>query len=145
MIWEGTRYQYDSDSNVVDSARTNISYRWVKVQGIDIPHTGKLLFSDELLEGDTIEKDLYFELLGGSGLGHFNNLKAYFRLYTISEEYYQYGKSFAKQSFSIDYSMFVEPVSVFSNINHGDGIFAGYGQCVDSVFILNERLYCCKS
>jgi len=30
--------------------------------------------------------------------------------------------------------MFVEPVPVYSNINNGYGIFAGYGQCIDSVF-----------
>jgi hypothetical protein len=135
MIWSGTQYEYDPDSNIVDSVKSLLSYRWVQAPGIIIPYTGKLLFSDELSEGDTIEKNLYFtQNRGGPGLGQFNNLRAYFILYTISEEYYRYGKSSVDQNFSIDYSMFVEPVPVFTNINNGIGIFAGYGQCVDSVF-----------
>ena len=70
----------------------------------------------------------------GSGLEKSDNLMAYFKLCTISEEYYLYGKSYTEQHNSIDFSMFVEPVSVFSNINNGEGIFAGYGQCIDSVY-----------
>ena len=79
--------------------------------------------------------DIYFaKKIGGSDPEHFDNLKAYFKLSTISEEYYLYGKSYVEQSEAIDFSLFVEPVSVFSNINNGYGIFAGYGQCTDSVF-----------
>ncbi len=133
MIWVGTRYEYDADSTITDSSKTKAAYGWG--DGINIPRSGKLLFSDELVENDTIEKNLYFRKdMYGSGLGGSDNLKAYFKLCTVSEEYYLYGKSYAEQNFGIDYSMLVEPVPVYSNVNNGEGIFAGYGQCIDSVF-----------
>ena len=136
MIWEGTRYEYDMDNNIVDSVKTlGSGASYGLGQGIVVPYTNMLFFSDELLEGDTIAKDIYFaKKIGGSDPEHFDNLKAYFKLSTISEEYYLYGKSYVEQSEAIDFSLFVEPVSVFSNINNGYGIFAGYGQCTDSVF-----------
>ncbi len=136
MVWEGTRYEYDMDSTIADSVKTYGKVRdYGQGQGIIVPYTGKLFFSDELMEGDTIERDIYFaQKIGGTDPASFNNLMAYINLCTISEEYYLYAKSYADQSFAIDFSLFVEPVSVFSNINNGYGIFAGYGQCIDSVF-----------
>lgn len=133
MIWEGTRYEYDADSNIVDSVKTKATYGWG--EGLNIPHTGKVLFTDESFEGDTIERKLYFRKhMPYSGLEDFDNLMGYFKLCTISEEYYLYAKSYSEQHNSIDWSVFVEPVTVYSNINNGLGIFAGYGQCIDSVF-----------
>ncbi len=104
-------------------------------QGFVVPYTGKLFFSDELTEGDTLERDIYFaQKIGGSDPRVFSSFNSiYLKLCTISEEYYLYAKSYADQSFAIDYSLFVEPVSVFTNVHNGYGIFAGYGQCVDTV------------
>jgi hypothetical protein len=116
MIWLGTRYKYDIDSNIVDSVKTMVAYG--RGDGINIPHTGKLLFSDEFMDGDTIKKDLYIPKdIYGSGLEKSDRLMAYFRLCTVSEEYFLYGKTITEQHNSIDFSMFAEPVSVFSNIS----------------------------
>ena len=124
---------YDADQNIVDSIKTKAAYGWG--DATMIPHTGKLLFTNEFFEGDTIEKIIAARKhMPHSGLGEFDNLKAYFKLCTLSEEYYLYAKSFVDQHNSLDFSMFVEPVQVFSNINNGEGIFAGYGQAIDSVF-----------
>ncbi|MBN1183799.1 MAG: DUF4249 domain-containing protein [Bacteroidales bacterium] len=136
MIWVGTYYVYDDDGNIIDSIKTKTGYG--QGEGINIPSRGKLLFTDEFLEGDTIEKNLYFDKrMYGSGLENYDNFKVYFKLCTVSEEYYLYGKTFAEQHNSIDWSAFVEPVTVYSNINNGEGIFAGYGYCIDSVFYSN--------
>jgi len=129
-----TRYEYDTEGNIVDSIKTNVAYGWGR-EGINIPHTSQLLFTDELMEGDTIERNLYIRKdMYGSGLGKFDNIVGYFKLCTISKEYFLYAKSYTQQYESIDWSVFVEPVTVFSNINNGEGIFAGYGQCIDSVY-----------
>ena len=133
IMWEGTWYEYDADSNIVDTVKRKVSYGGG--QGINIPASGKFLFTDELFEGDTIEKTLYFRKnLYGSGLEGSENVKAWFKLCTVSEEYYLYGKSCAEQNNSIDWSIFVEPVTVYSNVNNGVGIFAGYGYCIDSLY-----------
>ena len=138
MVWVGTRYEYDGNGAITDSVITyGMARDYGQGQGFMVPYTGKLFFSDELMEGDTIERDIYFaQKTGGPDPRSFHHLTAYIKLCTISEEYYLYAKSYADQSFAIDYSLFVEPVSVFSNIHDGYGIFAGYGQCIDSV------LYC---
>lgn len=134
MNWLATSYVYDTEGNVIDSIQTKVAYGWGS-EGINIPYISQMVFSDELMEGDTIEKNLYFyKDMYGAGLQKYDHLMAYFKLCTISEEYYLYAKSYTEQYNSIDWAVFVEPVTVFSNIKNGYGIFAGYGQCIDSVF-----------
>ncbi len=51
----------------------------------------------------------------------------YFALRTVSEEYYLFHSSFARQyNADITGNLFSEPVFIFENVNNGYGIFAGY-------------------
>lgn len=135
MIWVATRYVYDADSNIIDSVKREAIYG--RGDGFNLPgyNSGRFLFTDQLMDGDTIEKNLFIRKdMYGANLGRYDHLMAYFRLCTISEDYYLYARSYTEQHSSIDYSMFSEPVSVYTNIQNGEGIFAGYGQCIDSLY-----------
>ena len=87
----------------------------------------KVCFSDKLIDGEEYELVILLdkELLKG---------KTYFKLYSLSREYYLFAKSrFPKSKNHND--PFAEPVQVYSNIQNGVGIFAGASVSVDSSIV----------
>lgn len=92
-----------------------------------IYHYKKVCFSDKLMDGEEYELVILLdkELLKG---------KTYFKLYSLSREYYFYKKS-VMQSFDSQLDPFAEPVQVYSNIQNGVGIFAGASVSVDSSIV----------
>ncbi|MDF1547869.1 MAG: DUF4249 family protein, partial [Bacteroidales bacterium] len=105
------------------------------MEGID-----GIVFSDKTINGEnydlklSVSDERYDEsFLNDPNFNFIDYEKTtYFRLYTISEEYYKY-----LQSLILYYSKvgnpFTEPVHVFSNINGGYGIFAGAAVSCDSI------------
>ncbi len=83
------------------------------------------LFSDELFDGrkytHTIEATIYKHSKNKD-----STIKLYLEVKHVSEAYFLYKKSFGLQENS-DGNPFAEPAPVYSNIESGLGIFAGYG------------------
>jgi hypothetical protein len=92
-----------------------------------IYHYKKICFSDKLIDGEDYELVILLdkELLRG---------KTYFKLYSLSREYYFYKKS-VMQSIDSQLDLFAEPVQVYTNIQNGVGIFAGASVSVDSSIV----------
>jgi len=91
----------------------------------DSGFTGKyLVFTDELIKGNAV--NFTFEItkvgIGGRTQDCKNTIVVY--LYTISKEYYQYVKSYNMQQ-KVNEDLYSEPIQMFSNIDDGQGIFAG--------------------
>lgn len=89
-----------------------------------------ILFSDELINGQSVQLKLLAKVNEETGMFP----KVVGELRTVSENYYQYYTSLARQQESKD-RPFTEPVSVFSNIENGLGIFAGFSTYRDSVTV----------
>ena len=87
----------------------------------------QVCFSDKLIDGEDYELVILLdkELLKG---------KTYFKLYSLSREYYFYKKS-VMQSFDSQLDPFAEPVQIYTNIQNGVGIFAGASVSVDSSIV----------
>lgn len=92
---------------------------------------GGVLFTDEDFDGQPTSLTFY-SLLSLNNEGHKGEVVGELR--TVSKSYYLYHTSLARQIANKD-RPFVEPVSVYSNIENGLGIFSGYAQYRDSVSI----------
>ena len=91
-----------------------------------------ILFSDDAIENQLVQLQLV-AVLNELEAGQFPKIIGELR--SVSENYYQYHTSLARQEESKD-RPFAEPVSVFSNIENGLGIFAGYSVYRDSVTVV---------
>lgn len=97
------------------------------------------VFSDELFNGGnyslsfTIDKG-YLDYMFNQ-MPSVNDEKPYLlvELRSISREYYQY-QTTLESYWNADGNPFAQPVQVFSNINNGFGIFAGFGKSSDTLF-----------
>jgi len=87
----------------------------------------QVCFSDKLINGEEYELVILLDkkLLKG---------KTYFKLYSLSMEYYLFIKSLNMRP-KPHYDPFAEPVQVYSNIQNGVGIFAGASVSVDSSIV----------
>ena len=63
-----------------------------------------------------------------------------FNLFSISKDYYLYLQSWSKQADSKG-DPFSEAVSVYTNINKGVGIFAGFNKSTYSILARNNNYY----
>ncbi|MBN2777107.1 MAG: DUF4249 family protein, partial [Bacteroidales bacterium] len=62
----------------------------------------------------------------------------YYKFRSISKEMYDYRKSLIKHVYNQqtgDVQLFGDPVPMFSNIKNGLGVFAGYSEVFDSLFV----------
>jgi len=97
----------------------------------DIDKSG-VLFTDEGFNGQLIS--LQFDaLLDKTIAGEFPKIVGELR--TVSNSYYQYHTSLSRQLDNQD-RPFAEPITVFSNIENGLGIFAGFSVHRDSVTVI---------
>lgn len=64
----------------------------------------------------------------------------YIKLHSISKAYYDYAISFYKQKLA-EKDFYAEPVSVYSNIEGGYGIFAGYSTSEVKIKYVNGKVY----
>ena len=96
----------------------------------DIDKSG-VLFTDESFNGEltTLQFDAVLDKMKA---GEFPKIVGELR--TVSTSYYQYHTSLSRQLDNQD-RPFAEPVTVFSNIENGLGIFAGFSVHQDSVIV----------
>lgn len=89
------------------------------------------IFTDELIESNSVEFNFYDSYLNNDTTGHvinsnygdFYNYSIY--LSALSPEAYYYLNS-SNAQINNNHDLFAEPVQVYSNIENGLGIFAGY-------------------
>lgn len=91
-----------------------------------------ILFSDEDIDNQMVQLELIAKI-NELEAGPYPKIVGELR--SVSENYYQYYTSLARQEESKD-RPFAEPVSVFSNIENGLGIFAGFSVHRDSITIV---------
>ncbi len=98
---------------------------------IDDFFDNEAVFDDVLFAGETLEIDFgYYDFLFGS-----NSLaQVYIRLSSVSENYFRHHKTFRKAETVDGGNPFQEPVLIYSNIQNGIGIFAGYSTSVWPLF-----------
>ncbi|MDA3930353.1 MAG: DUF4249 domain-containing protein [Prolixibacteraceae bacterium] len=96
------------------------------------------IFTDELTEGNEVEFSFYDEYINNDTTGHLININnGDFYRYSIylsslsPEAYYYFNSSNAQINNNQD--LFAEPVLVYSNIENGLGIFAGYTTSLHTV------------
>ncbi len=130
FVYNNTLSLYSSDPNA-------FSDDWYLDKG--------LLVNDNLLNGK--EYSLKFFAYGGYYYSMYDefgnpvepdNIKAtyYVSFYSVSKGYYLYYKSLSKHLEAQD-EFFMEPVQVYTNVENGFGIFAGYSVDIDSAKIQN--------
>ena len=102
-----------------------------------------IVFSDILFQGDTTEISVSFVrpclyLYGQPSVCEFDLI---IYCLSISKEYYLYRKTLYKHLFSQQTNIWdgaIEPVQMYSNINGGYGVFAGYSLYVDTIYSNNK-------
>ncbi len=96
-----------------------------------------IYFSDDLFDGQTYQLKVNVErpyLYEEPPFFIVNSAQIDYRLKSISEELYLYERSRTEQSFS-SFDPFAQPAQVFSNIENGFGIFAGYSTDTYSIVL----------
>ncbi len=98
-----------------------------------------LVFSDSLLDGDTITVNVLYRpnwvMYDGYSFTY-GSYKIKYRFRSISQQMYLFKKSLIKHLYNqqTDYiEAFGDPVQVYSNVKNGLGIFAGYTQIEDTI------------
>ncbi|MCF6242218.1 MAG: DUF4249 domain-containing protein [Bacteroidales bacterium] len=136
--WEtgnDTIISYTNSLNVYSSDPNAYSDDWGLGEGI--------LLNDELLNGEdylfkffAYSSSYYYYDEYGNSYPDENIISVTYVVYlnSISKDYYQYYKSLSKH-LEAQYEFFMEPVQVYTNVENGFGIFAGYSSDVDSVRI----------
>ena len=98
-----------------------------------------IIFSDELFNGEETNIPISFRYPcinsnSGGTIASDYSLVVYFL--SITEEYYLYRKSLYKHLFSQQTDIWngaIEPVNMYSNVNGGYGVFAGYSLITDTI------------
>lgn len=100
-------------------------------------YDGGLLLSDGGFDGQSVQRDFYGSLPGSFTNGQNRWTALYVELRHVSPEYYEYQADFpAHQSSQSEQQGFFrrDPITVFSNVEGGYGIFAGYATFRDTLF-----------
>jgi hypothetical protein len=103
----------------------------------DLKKPQYLLFNDKSFNGKKAKVDFYFQAAQRKGSQNvlLSDIIS-IQLRNVSEDYYKYRSSLLQSSFNnqedILYGM-GEPMNVYSNVEHGYGIFAGYNNSIKSL------------
>lgn len=115
----------------------------------------KFIFSDKLFDGKNAEVkflipsvigDLIFNIptwaydCSHIVINKTVSRKMYIKLYSCSEEFYLYYKSY-RTTIERGDDIFYEPVKVYSNVKNGYGILAAYNTYIDSSIIVRVRSF----
>jgi Domain of unknown function (DUF4249) len=96
-----------------------------------------LLFNDDLINGIsyTLKVNYYPPLYGSGGIANKPYKAVVIQFNSISKEYYQYKKKLLRHLATQNSSVFEpsEPTQMYSNIENGYGIFAGYCGVTDTI------------
>ncbi len=118
----------DYELNVYSTDPNTFSDDWYLNKGV--------VLKDDLFNGK--EYKLFFKAYRDFYDSNESTSVYYVKFSTISKEYYLYYISYAKHVNAQD-EFFMEPVQVYTNIENGFGIFAGYSTDVDSVVLENNQ------
>jgi len=96
-----------------------------------------ILFADHLISGKKYGLNIRVEHTNSYYYPDisFNDVDSsyiHFNLFSVTEEYYKYFKTFSMHRESRE-NPFAEPVQVFSNVENGLGVFAGFSSNSDSI------------
>lgn len=108
----------------------------IKAEGDQEYYPDYLLLSDELINGETVNLDINFFDRSSSD----RTLKIYLEFRAVSRDYYLYKKSLIRHlanQFPDIWDGTGEPAQLFTNIENGYGIFAGYTVDGDTVYKSN--------
>lgn len=134
----------DSDSSF-DRTRSDLFFD-VLINDIVIQNEGllnylpeKLIFSDELFRDQDYTLKINFRAFNSSFYedNRTNQIGLVIQLRKVSKNYYQYSKTLTRHlenQFSDIWDGVSQPAPVFSNVENGYGIFAGYASVNDTIF-----------
>ena len=124
-----------NDTVIIDRHFKEIAFSPVNDNNNQLSYfNGGVLFEDGPFDGQLISYSFPFKTSvhpDRQKLG-----KVFAELRAVSEEYYLYHNSLSRQKENPGIPPFTEPVTIFDNIENGQGIFAGYSTSMDSLSIL---------
>ncbi len=123
------------ESNMIFNGGTRSNDVIIKNEGFTGEFfTGGIAFSDKLFNGDTASIKIRFAY-------NANVDYVYIILRSVSENYYQYKKSYYRYTVNASNDIWntSNPVGLFTNIENGYGIFAGYSEVKDSIYTYSEN------
>jgi len=133
-------YTFEGE-NITRGMRLFSSDPIINAEGLDEFEPNDLIFSDEMINGQTYELKLnYFPYRQPPDIDY--SLIVKFR--SVSENYYKYSKALLIHRFyqeSNIWNGFGSPVPIFTNIEGGYGIFAGYSEDIDTISYVAPNKY----
>ncbi len=140
------RFWNDSSGNNPLEIVSLYSYSKIIKNEDILDYTPKIIiFSDSLFNGETKTIDfLYLPWWRGSSIGQesvsyfYGRYRLYYQFRAISKAMYNYQKVLIKHVYNqqtSDFSILGDPVSMVSNIKNAYGIFAGYSEICDTIFV----------
>ena len=130
-------HQYElnenGDTNIVQTTREELSFSPAINDNNTVANfDGGVLFNDEQFDGSTFGSR--FNISARIFPRRQRLGKTYIELRTVTEEYYLYFTSLSRQLENGDQPL-TQPVILYSNIENGIGVFAGYASMMDSLVI----------
>jgi hypothetical protein len=113
------------DDYISSSSNLRISSPNTFIEASILAPLNQLVFSNNTFEAGDQIVDIILDYYPKGNLTNWDSAQFNIQLHTISKAYYDYAISFYKQNQAAK-DFYAEPVSVFSNIEGGYGIFAGY-------------------
>lgn len=124
----------------------NSDYQFLLNEGIEPFSTPTLLFSDQLMNSGMLKLILHYDPMfhsGGSNSQFFPEHTLILDVRSISSDYYHFKKQFYLYERN-RYPEFVEgvvsPFPIYSNVENGLGIFAGYSNRSDFIIVEEEEI-----
>lgn len=134
-VSEDTTFQIFSNDNII----TSESY-YPSLLSFDAENPEYLLFNDNYINGEKHQlKVFYYPRQYDESDGRYINSQVIFLHFrSVSENYYKYKTSLLQHLYRQQGDILYgtgEPVNVFSNIENGYGIFAGYQEDTETILI----------
>lgn len=130
MYTQDTSYAWNEETFEEDTSKLAIYKNTVYLESNDpsvVILNNSTIFNDELFNGKN--KRITFK---GVGYSDKPSQRYYLKINALSEAYDNYERSY-ELYWNKDGDPFSEPVQVYSNVNNGFGIFAGFSAATDSV------------
>lgn len=119
---------FESDDIIIEN--------WLYLEGKEY-----IMFTDNLISGNTYKLTVRFYLdsygFDYDFVGNLDQMMIIAHLFSVSEAYYQYFKTYSMHRNAIE-NAFAEPVQVYSNVENGLGVFAGFSLDSDSIAVFSQ-------
>lgn len=129
---------YDQKYRIIGVAFRKNENQIINNENIIDYYPSSIVFSNELFTSNQQKIDMDFRSFVLDNIQYHQNSKLIIILRKISKEYYLYQKSYTLHRFfqsSDEIWGSPAPVKLYSNVQGGLGIFAGYSQVIDSIAI----------